>query len=368
MNKPKLNSSVSVVKISENILEFFKTNTRQQVRIKIENDTILKIVLSLDGTKEIEEIAKKYNVKLDTLIELIDFLRKRGIIDNVIVKDEFEDYSKFRRVIHFLADYSNSHDDLINMWNNIKGSSVLIIGLGAVGSWVAINLVQSGVENIILMDNDVVELSNLHRQFGYYESNIGMRKTDVLETRLKEINSKVKIIKYNSFLDETSLNEFNDTKIDLIINCADKPNVDSTSYWVGEYSMKRGIPHIIGGGYNLHLSLIGQTVLPGKSACINCFKKTLEEENKIDSNKVKKLAVKNRKVGSFGPMCSMIASLIGMEAIKVLSKKIIPSNLNRRGEFNIYTMDFQYKNYERRDDCEWCGIEGKYYNSKCEGK
>ena len=147
-----------------------------------------------------------------------------------------------------------------------------------------------------------------------------------------------------------------------MINCADKPNVDTTSLWIGEYGMKRDIPHIIGGGYNLHLSLIGQTIIPGKCACVMCFQKQLEEENKIDSSKVKKLMVQNRKVGSFAPMCSMIASMIGMEAIKVLSKNIIPANINRRGEFDIYSMDIQYKKYERRDDCEWCGKTGKYYH------
>ena len=39
----------------------------------------------------------------------------------------------------------------------------------------------------------------------------------------------------------------------------------------------------------------------------------------------------------------------------------MPSNINRRGEFNIYTMDVEYKAYERNSDCEWCGTEGKYY-------
>ena len=213
------------------------------------------------------------------------------------------------------------------------------------------------------MDKDTVDVTNLHRQFGYHEKDIDSLKTDALENKLKEYNPNIDVIKENAFLDEDILSCFDDVKIDLIINCADKPNVDTTSLWIGEYAMKRGIPHIIGGVYNMHLSLIGQTVIPGKTACVNCFKKKLEDENKIDSSKVKKLEVKNRKVGSFGPMCSMIASMVGMEAIKVLSKHIAPTNVNRRGEFDIYTMDITYKNYERRDDCEWCGKEGKYYSS-----
>lgn len=359
---PKLNSTVSVVKISDNILEFFKTNTRQQLHIKVQDDTIMDIVSSLDGSKSVDDISREKSIKKEDLDKLLDYLRKNGILDNIEDKSEFVNYKKFRRTLHFIAEYSSSHNDLLTMWNNILNSTVLIVGLGAVGSWVACNLAQSGVGKIILMDADIVDITNLHRQFGYVESDVGQYKTDVLERRLKEYNKDIKIQKKNMFLEEESLDIFNNETIDLIINCADKPNVDTTSLWIGQYAMRKGIPHIIGGGYNLHLSLIGQTVVPGDTACVNCFRKKLEEENKIDPEKVKKLAVKNRKVGSFGPMCSMIASMVGMEAIKILTKKIKPSNINRRGEFDIYTMDIQYKMYERREDCEWCGKEGKYYS------
>lgn len=358
---PKLNSTVSVVKISDTILEFFKTNTRQQVRIRVEDDTILNLVMGLDGSKSIEDLINEFELDRDTLINFLGFLREKAILDNVDPKSDFDNYLSYRRIIHFLADFSTGHEHLVSMWNNISNSTVLIVGLGAVGSWVACNLVQSGVKNLILMDVDVVDISNLHRQFGYRECDVERRKIDVLEERLLEYKSDIKIIKIFKFLDDNVLSELDNYKIDLMINCADKPNVDTTSLWIGEYGMKRDIPHIVGGGYNLHLSLIGQTIIPGKCACVKCFQNQLEEENKIDPSRVKKLLVKNRKVGSFGPMCSMIASMIGMESIKVLSKCIVPANINRRGEFDIYSMDISYKNFERRMDCEWCGDKGKYH-------
>ena len=71
-------------------------------------------------------------------------------------------------------DYSTNTEDIYKAWNNICNSKVLIIGLGRVGSWVALNLVQSGVKNIVLMDKDVVDISNLHRQWGVYR--IGHKK------------------------------------------------------------------------------------------------------------------------------------------------------------------------------------------------
>jgi molybdopterin/thiamine biosynthesis adenylyltransferase len=86
-----------------------------------------------------------------------------------------------------------------------------------------------------------------------------------------------------------------------------------------------------------------------------------EEENKIDPSRVKKLMIRNRKVGSFGPMCAIIANFVGMEAIKVLTGCTFPANANRRGEFDIYTMDIKYNVYKRVSDCKWCGENGKYH-------
>lgn len=360
---PKLNSSVSVVKLSETILEFFKSNTRQQVRIRVEDGSILSLLESLDGGKSAEQLAEEQKVSLDELNVLLDFLRGKGILDNVDPKEDFSNYSEYRRVIHFLADYSTSHQQLLQMWQHIRNATVLVVGLGAVGTWVACNLVQSGIGKLILMDADTVDVSNLHRQYGYSESDVGNYKVDALERRLQEYGGQTKIIKAHTFLAEHTLSRFDGERLDLVINCADKPNVDTTSLWIGEYCMKHSIPHIIGGGYNMHLSLIGQTVLPGETACVKCFQKKLEEENRIDPARVKKLSIRNRKVGSFGPMCSLIASMIGMEAIKVLSGCTSPANINRRGEFDIFTMEVKYKPYEKREDCEWCGKNGKYYRT-----
>ena len=73
---PKLSSTVSVVKISDNILEFFKTNTRQQLHIKVQNDMIMNIVLGLDGSKEKEQIAKENDVNIDDLNALLYYFKE----------------------------------------------------------------------------------------------------------------------------------------------------------------------------------------------------------------------------------------------------------------------------------------------------
>ena len=209
------------------------------------------------------------------------------------------------------------------------------------------------------MDPDVVELSNLHRQLGYRTSDVGRPKVDALSDALMRYRPDLDIERCPVELSEESLERI-EGGVDLVINCADKPTVDQTSKWVGEYCMPRGIPHIVGGGYNLHLSLIGQTVIPGRTACVRCFERQLERDNEIDPTRVKKLQVPNRKVGSLGPLCALNASMVAMEAVKVLTGCTDPANANRRGEFDITTMAVSYTAYERLDDCDWCGEHGKY--------
>jgi len=216
------------------------------------------------------------------------------------------------------------------------------------------NLVQSGVCRFVLIDPDVVEASNIHRQFGYCENDIGRFKVDVIAERLKAIDDKVRVEVHKMPLQDGLLESLNLRRIDLVVNCADKPDVDTTSKWVGVYCFKRNIPHIVGGGYNLHTSLVGQTIIPGTSACIRCFEKSLAEENNVDVSKVRKLARPNRKIGSFGPMCALVASMTSMEALKIVTKHISPANINRRGQFDVLTMELEYKTYGRRQDCELC--------------
>lgn len=310
----------------------------------------------MDGQTPVEELGKSVGVDVTTkeFADLISYLKSKAIIasDQLVVNRS--DYAQYRRVIHCIEDYSFSDESLLEMWEHIRNATVVIIGLGAVGTWTAVNLVQSGVKNFIFIDNDIVDITNLHRQFGYTEHDIGKKKTSVLAKRLKQIEPQARIKEVNTFLDGSTLESLDD-KVDLIINCADKQTVDQTSEWVGLYCMKKEIPHIVGGGYNLHISLVGQTIIPYKTACYNCFDMQLKEINDIEGTSIKRLNTKNRKIGSFGPMCSIIASFIGMEAIKVLSKHIMPDNINRRGNFDIYDMTLEYKQFEKMPDCSWCG-------------
>ena len=88
----------------------------------------------------------------------------------------------------------------------IKNTTVLIIGLGGVGSYALESIVRSGIGKIIIVDKDVVDITNLNRQLMTLHSNIGQNKTDVWENRIKDINPDCKVKKITQFITEENIN------------------------------------------------------------------------------------------------------------------------------------------------------------------
>ena len=105
--------------------------------------------------------------------------------------------------------------------NKIKTTSVLIIGVGGVGSYALESLIRSGIENIIIVDNDTIDITNLNRQLMTLHSNIGKSKVDVWESRIKDINPNCKITKYKEFITKDNIDILFKNKIDYIVDACD---------------------------------------------------------------------------------------------------------------------------------------------------
>lgn len=104
-------------------------------------------------------------------------------------------------------------------YDRLKNSTVGVAGVGGLGSHVAISLARAGVGNLLLVDHDVVEPTNLNRQmFGI--DHIGMKKVDAMEHILLQANPFVKVEKHDLYLDDYNSSEvFQDC--DVVVECLD---------------------------------------------------------------------------------------------------------------------------------------------------
>lgn len=113
-------------------------------------------------------------------------------------------------------------EDNVSLINN---KCVLILGVGGVGGYVAEALARSNVGKLILVDFDVVDESNINRQIIALEPTIGMKKVDVLEKRIKEINSGCEVVKIDRFIDLENYLELFEYNIDYFVDACDTMTV-----------------------------------------------------------------------------------------------------------------------------------------------
>lgn len=103
----------------------------------------------------------------------------------------------------------------------LSSKTVLVLGVGGVGGFVVESLARSGIGTLILVDFDTVDESNINRQIIALNSTIGMKKVDVLEKRVKDINSDCNVIKNSNFIDSNNYKELFDRHIDFVVDACD---------------------------------------------------------------------------------------------------------------------------------------------------
>lgn len=103
----------------------------------------------------------------------------------------------------------------------LKSKTVAIFGIGGVGSYVFEGLIRSGIGKFILVDKDVVDVTNINRQLVAYQSTIACSKVLVAKERGLDINPKAEIAVYELFYLENTMNQIDLTKVDYIIDAID---------------------------------------------------------------------------------------------------------------------------------------------------
>lgn len=133
-------------------------------------------------------------------------------------------------------------DEKLNM---VKSKTVVVLGLGGVGSYALEAITRCGVGRIIIVDADKIDITNLNRQLMTNQNNVGLYKVDVLEERIKSINPDAEVIKIKEFITPENLNLIFDLNPDYIIDAID--TIKTKKYLIKE-CLSRKIKFIVSTG------------------------------------------------------------------------------------------------------------------------
>ena len=103
----------------------------------------------------------------------------------------------------------------------LNNAKVLLVGVGGVGGIALETLIRNGIENIIIVDKDKVDITNKNRQIIALDSTINKYKCDAFKERILDINNNCNITVINEFLDESNIDDIFKLDFDYVIDCCD---------------------------------------------------------------------------------------------------------------------------------------------------
>lgn len=323
------------------------------------NEAAFSCLQYFDGKHSLDQIASANDMHRQEVRKLISSLRKERILCSEQQTSARMKRTRFATQLNFFAEFETSKLSREKMQNHLMTSHVTIIGLGGIGTWVAQGLMLSGVRQLTLVDPDVVELANLNRQCLFTPKDIGQPKTTVIADKFVQIDpaTRTRVLCLKILNKEDCVDAAQNAT--LIVNCADEPHTDTINRIVTETGYALGISHILCGGYDGHLSFIGPTVIPGKSACWYCYEHALDRQLKRADYKHLVITPAHVQGGNIGAISAITANYHVLEAVKVLTGFAPPTMLNRTAELDFLTFGIHFRNFKKRQNCPLCGRNSK---------
>ena len=220
----------------------------------------------------------------------------------------------------------------------LKKAKACVVGVGGLGNPIVTRLVAMGIGTIRIVDRDVIELSNLHRQTMFDESDIGQVKVEVAAKKLKKMNSDVIIEAL-----PVSVNDY--TALDVVEGCdvvIDALDSVNARYSLNKACIKKNIPFVTGAAVGVSGQVF--TILPHQTACYHCIFPSLDEDSMPTCS----------TEGVHPSILSIVGGIEVAEAVKIIIGRT-PTLANKLLYIDLDNLDFNTTVFNKVDECPECG-------------
>ena len=222
----------------------------------------------------------------------------------------------------------------------LRKAKVCVVGIGGIGNPVVTQLTAMGVGKLKIVDRDIIEISNLHRQHLYTENDIGRVKVEAAKERLEKINSSVEIEALPNSVTKYTAESIVDG-FDIVVDALD--SIDAR-YALNDACIKLNIPLIYAGALGMLGSIC--TIIPNKTACLRCIFPALAEDDMPTCS----------TEGVHPSILYLVGGIQVSEAVKIIMGEK-PTLENKLLYVDLNDLSLEKVSVFRQEECPSCGIK-----------
>lgn len=356
LDRYRLKRSVDLMPTNTGDVQLLHDGTEEQYEIvRPDPDTLLVLDLLQSDFFSEEEICERLRIRglrTETVSRSISALERIGVLERDRGRDLLtaKEAERFDRQLIYLADIAPEAQSAWELQARLRDSHVVVLGCGGLGSWAATGLTLAGVGRLTLVDDDIVELSNLNRQLLFRTADLGRAKVTAAKRSLTAIDPDLDVTiverKVESATDVAELAG----EADLLVMTADHPPYEVANV-VNRACLSTGTPWISAGQIPPMIR-VGPVVVPGQTPCLECQDRVFHRDFPHYEALKRHRKSKPTAAATLGPATGIIGSLIAMEGVHHLTGTVSPATLGRALLMDLRTLQVEFEPIESDPGCE----------------
>lgn len=353
MTRPRIKRTLELVTSSDGDIYVLRPAEGSDLRIERPDATARALLQALDGTRTVAQLERQFGAgRVGTAIA---DLAAADLLDDA--EDDLRvpgaDWTRYDRQLRYFSDLAGDGLTASDCQARLRRATVVVLGVGGLGSWASFALACCGVGELVLLDGDSVEESNFNRQILYRERDVGRAKVEAAGETLAAFNSGCRLTTVKRRLEDVASVAEVVEGATFVVNGADWPAHD-IERWVNRACFEAGVPFITM-SHSPPVARVGPLYVPSVTGCFECQEATYREGYPLYDELVEQRRGRASEAATLGPVCAFVGGQVALETLHHLTGLVAPASRGVGLAYDLRTMEVTREEVPHRADCPVCG-------------
>jgi bacteriocin biosynthesis cyclodehydratase domain-containing protein len=349
--RPRIKRTTEQLLAPNGDLYLRRPSEASDIHIEDPSPELRELLAAIDGSRTRSELNEEFGAEQveSLIVQLGELHLGEDAADDELIAPETRE--RFDRQLRYFSDVAREQTPS-ECQGKLEGARIAVLGVGGLGGWSALALACCGVGEMLVVDFDTVEISNLNRQVLYGEGDIGRPKAKLAAARLSSFYPAMRLEVLEERLDSEEAVAAAIDGYDLVVNAVDWPAHD-IELWVNSACFASGIPYIAMSHYP-PIARVGPLYVPGETGCYSCQEIDYKRSHPLYDAVVDQQRAKPSPAATLGGACALISGQVSLDVMHYLTGLAKPSTFGASLLFDLRTMEVTREPVVQEEECDVC--------------